>query len=144
MTGRVLLKRKLGRIGFATLRDGSGDLQVLVSRDQVGDALYDLWQHDIDLGDHISVTGEVITTRKGELSVAADSLTLTSKSLATAAGQAQGPDRPRGPDPGPLRRPDHPAGGPRHRLRPGHRGPQRPRLAGRSVASPRSRPRSCS
>lgn len=81
VTGRVLLKRKLGGIGFATLRDGSGDLQVLVSRRDVGPELFDLWRNDIDLGDHISVTGEVITTRTGELSVAATSLLLTSKSL---------------------------------------------------------------
>ena len=81
ITGRVLLKRKLGRIGFATLRDGSGDLQVLISRDGVGDELFDLWQHDIDLGDHIGVTGEVMATHKGELSVQATSLQLTSKSL---------------------------------------------------------------
>lgn len=81
VTGRVLLKRKLGRIGFATLRDGSGDLQVLVARDAVDAATFDLWQHDIDLGDHVSVTGEVITSKRGELSVAASSLILTSKSL---------------------------------------------------------------
>ena len=81
VAGRVLLKRKLGRIGFATLRDGSGDLQVLVSRDAVSQAEFDLWGHDIDLGDHVSVTGEVITTTKGELSVAASALMLTSKSL---------------------------------------------------------------
>ena len=77
----MLLKRKLGGIGFATLRDGSGDLQVLISRDGVGDELFDLWQHDIDLGDHIGVTGEVMATHKGELSVQATSLQLTSKSL---------------------------------------------------------------
>ena len=65
VVGRVLLKRKLGGVGFATLRDGSGDLQVLVSRRAVGDDLFDLWQHDIDLGDHVGVTGEVMTTRRG-------------------------------------------------------------------------------
>ncbi len=81
ITGRVLLKRKMGGIGFATLRDGSGDLQVLVSRDRVGDEVFDLWRHDIDLGDHIGVTGEVMATHKGELSVQATSLQLTSKSL---------------------------------------------------------------
>lgn len=81
VTGRVLLKRKLGRIGFATLRDGSGDLQILVARDAVDGAAFDLWQHDVDLGDHVGVTGEVITTRAGELTVAATSLVLTSKAL---------------------------------------------------------------
>jgi len=81
VVGRVLLKRKLGGVGFATLRDGSGDLQVLVSRRAVGNELFDLWQHDIDLGDHVGITGEVMTTRRGELSVQASSLQLTSKSL---------------------------------------------------------------
>ena len=81
ITGRVLLKRKLGRLGFATLRDGTGDLQVLVALDRVGQQSYQLWQHDIDLGDQVGVTGEVITTKHGELSVFADSLQLTSKSL---------------------------------------------------------------
>lgn len=81
VTGRVLLKRRLGRIGFATLRDGSADLQVLVARDAVGDPTFQLWQHDIDLGDHVGVTGEVMTTRTGELTVAATSLLVTSKSL---------------------------------------------------------------
>jgi lysyl-tRNA synthetase, class II len=81
ITGRVMLKRKLGRLGFATMRDGSGDLQVLVALDRVGPAAYDLWQHDMDLGDQIGVTGEVITTKRGELSVAADSLQVTSKSI---------------------------------------------------------------
>jgi lysyl-tRNA synthetase class 2 len=101
IAGRVLLKRKLGRIGFATLRDGSGDLQVLVSREAVGTELFDLWQHDIDLGDHVSVTGEVITTRNGELSVSATSLILTSNSLRPP------PDKHKGltdPATGPRRR----------------------------------------
>lgn len=81
VTGRVLLKRKLGGIGFATLRDGSGDLQVLVAADRVGPATFDLWKRDVDLGDHVGVTGEVITSRTGELSVDATTLALTSKSL---------------------------------------------------------------
>ena len=41
----------------------------------------DLWRHDIDLGDHVGVTGEVVTTKRGELSVRAESLQITSKSL---------------------------------------------------------------
>ncbi|MDN5771021.1 MAG: bifunctional lysylphosphatidylglycerol synthetase/lysine--tRNA ligase LysX, partial [Microlunatus sp.] len=81
VTGRILLKRKMGGVGFATLRDGSGDLQVLVSRDGVSEEVYDLWRHDLDLGDHIGVTGELMTTHTGELSVQATSLQLTSKSL---------------------------------------------------------------
>ncbi|WP_344806424.1 bifunctional lysylphosphatidylglycerol synthetase/lysine--tRNA ligase LysX [Microlunatus ginsengisoli] len=81
VTGRVMLKRKLGKLGFGTLRDGSGDLQVMIEQDRVEQPTYDLWLHDIDLGDHVGVTGEVITTRRGELSIAVDALQLNSKSL---------------------------------------------------------------
>lgn len=81
VTGRVLLKRKHGGLGFGTLRDGTGDLQVLVTKDRVSKEVYDLWLHDVDLGDHVGVTGEVITSRTGELTVDAESLQITSKSL---------------------------------------------------------------
>ncbi|NMO50087.1 bifunctional lysylphosphatidylglycerol synthetase/lysine--tRNA ligase LysX [Actinoplanes sp. TBRC 11911] len=81
VAGRVLLKRDMGKLGFATLRDGSGDLQIMVACDSVPPETYDLWRHDVDLGDHVGVTGEVVTTRRGELSVAATELRITSKSL---------------------------------------------------------------
>jgi lysyl-tRNA synthetase class 2 len=81
VTGRVLLKRRMGGLGFATLRDGSGDLQVMVdARHLVADDL-ELWKGAVDLGDHLAVTGELVTTTKGELSVRAESLQLASKSL---------------------------------------------------------------
>ncbi|WP_250031326.1 bifunctional lysylphosphatidylglycerol synthetase/lysine--tRNA ligase LysX [Paractinoplanes maris] len=81
VVGRVLLKRDLGRLGFATLRDGSGDLQIMVAADEVPAETSALWHDDVDLGDHVGVTGEVMTTRKGELTVAASLLRITSKSL---------------------------------------------------------------
>ncbi len=76
-----MLKRDGGKLCFATLRDGSGDLQVMLSLAEVGEEQLDLWKRIIDLGDHVSVTGEVITSRKGELSVSATSWVLTAKSL---------------------------------------------------------------
>ncbi|GEK22399.1 bifunctional lysylphosphatidylglycerol synthetase/lysine--tRNA ligase LysX [Cellulomonas xylanilytica] len=81
VTGRLIRKRDGGRLGFGTLRDGSGDLQVMVGADVVSADDLELWRHDVDLGDHIGVTGEVVTTRRGELSVRAESLAITSKSL---------------------------------------------------------------
>jgi lysyl-tRNA synthetase class 2 len=81
VTGRIILKRDYGKLGFAKLRDGSGDLQIMVDADSLGTDQLDHWRHDIDLGDHVGVTGEVVTTRKGELSVRAESFRLTSKSL---------------------------------------------------------------
>ncbi|WP_456787834.1 bifunctional lysylphosphatidylglycerol synthetase/lysine--tRNA ligase LysX [Cellulomonas sp. P5_C5] len=81
VTGRLIRMRDGGKLGFGTLRDGSGDLQVMVGADLVSAADLELWRHDVDLGDHLGVTGEVVTTRRGELSVRAVSLQLTSKSL---------------------------------------------------------------
>jgi lysyl-tRNA synthetase, class II len=81
VTGRVMLNRPSGKLVFATIRDGTGDLQVMLSLDRIGaDALSD-WKRDVDLGDHVGVEGEVITSRRGELSVLADRFAITSKSL---------------------------------------------------------------
>ena len=81
VVGRLMLKRDLGGLGFASLRDWSGDLQVMVDLRDVGPEAHELWTRDIDLGDHVGVTGEVVTTRHGELTVRAEALRLTSKSL---------------------------------------------------------------
>jgi lysyl-tRNA synthetase class 2 len=76
-----MLKRDGGKLCFATLRDGTGDLQVMLSLAVVGGDVLESWKHDVDLGDHVSVTGEVITSRRGELSVMADRFVLAGKSL---------------------------------------------------------------
>ena len=81
VAGRIVLKRDSGKLCFATLRDGSGDVQAMLSLDRVGQESLDVWKREIDLGDHVAVTGEVISSRRGELSVLADTWTLASKSL---------------------------------------------------------------
>jgi lysyl-tRNA synthetase class 2 len=81
IAGRVMLSRIGGKLCFATLRDGTGDIQVMISLAGVGEDSLAAWKRDVDLGDHVGVTGEVITSRSGELSVLADSWTLTAKSL---------------------------------------------------------------
>jgi lysyl-tRNA synthetase class 2 len=86
VAGRIVLKRDSGKLCFATLRDGSGrdgtaDLQVMISLDRVGAESLDAWKRDIDLGDHVSVEGEVISSKRGELSVLAAEWTLVGKSL---------------------------------------------------------------
>ncbi|MCP2259672.1 lysyl-tRNA synthetase, class II [Streptoalloteichus tenebrarius] len=81
VAGRVVAHRELGRLAFAVLRDFDGELQVMLSADVLGaDALAD-WRAAVDLGDLVSVRGEVITTRRGELSVAATDWTMTAKCL---------------------------------------------------------------
>jgi len=82
LTGRIIFKRDTGKLCFATLREGDGtELQAMFSLDKVGQEVLDSWKSDIDLGDIVSVTGEIITSKRGELSILAQSWTLASKSL---------------------------------------------------------------
>ena len=82
VSGRVIFKRDTGKLCFATLREGDGtELQAMLSLDKVGQENLDLWKSEIDLGDIVSVTGEVITSKRGELSILAHSYQLAAKSL---------------------------------------------------------------
>ena len=87
VTGRVVFVRNTGKLCFATLQEGLslGDtgvrLQVMLSRDEVGEEALGAWKVDVDLGDFVAVTGRVISSRRGELSVLATAWTLASKAL---------------------------------------------------------------
>jgi lysyl-tRNA synthetase, class II len=81
VTGRVMLSRIGGKLCFATIRDGTGSLQVMLSLDRLGVESLAAWKRDVDLGDHIGVEGEVVTSRRGELSVMAERWQITSKCL---------------------------------------------------------------
>jgi lysyl-tRNA synthetase class 2 len=82
LTGRVIFKRDTGKLCFATLREGDGtELQAMLSLDKVGQEILDSWKSDIDLGDIVSVTGEIITSKRGELSILANSYAMAAKSL---------------------------------------------------------------
>ena len=82
LTGRVIFKRDTGKLCFATLREGDGtELQAMLSLDKVGQEVLDSWKSDIDLGDIVSVTGEIITSKRGELSILANNYAIAAKSL---------------------------------------------------------------
>ncbi|MEU5906329.1 lysine--tRNA ligase [Micromonospora sp. NPDC047527] len=82
VTGRVIFVRNTGKLCFATLRDGDGtELQAMLSLDRVGPERLEAWKRLVDLGDHVGVTGEVITSRRGELSVLAERWDMTAKAL---------------------------------------------------------------
>ena len=82
VAGRVIFARNSGKLCFATLQDGDGtSLQVMISLDKVGQESLDAWKADIDLGDIVYVHGNVISSRRGELSVLADSWQMAAKSL---------------------------------------------------------------
>jgi lysyl-tRNA synthetase, class II len=82
VAGRVIFARNSGKLCFATLQDGDGtSLQVMLSLDKVGREALDAWKADVDLGDIVYVHGNVISSRRGELSVLADSWRMASKAL---------------------------------------------------------------
>ena len=82
LVGRIIFKRDTGKLCFATLREGDGtEIQAMLSLDKVGQAQLDAWKSDVDLGDIVSVTGEIITSKRGELSLLANTWAMASKSL---------------------------------------------------------------
>jgi lysyl-tRNA synthetase class 2 len=82
VTGRVMFVRNTGKLCFATLREGDGtELQAMLSLDRVGAASLESWKRLVDLGDMVAVSGEVITSKRGELSVLADSWQMAAKAL---------------------------------------------------------------
>ena len=82
VAGRVMFARNAGKLCFATLQEGDGtQLQAMFSLDRVGEESLDAWKTDADLGDFVYVHGEVISSKRGELSVLADSWQIISKAL---------------------------------------------------------------
>jgi lysyl-tRNA synthetase class 2 len=80
VAGRVMARRRMGKMTFIDLMDGSGRLQASARRDQVGDVQYELLK-EIDIGDFLGVEGELFVTRTGETTVDVAAFTLLSKSL---------------------------------------------------------------
>ena len=82
VSGRVVLVRNTGKLCFATLQAGDGTrLQAMLSLAKVGQEALEDWKSLVDLGDHVFVEGEVISSRRGELSVMAQRWEMASKSL---------------------------------------------------------------
>ena len=94
IAGRLMLNRVSGKLCFATLRDWTGDLQVMVSLNDSGEENLAAWKSDVDLGDIIGVTGEVITSKRGELSVLAKDFAITSKCLVPLPDKHKGLNDP--------------------------------------------------
>jgi lysyl-tRNA synthetase class 2 len=79
VTGRVMTVRRHGKVAFADLADQSGRIQLFAQADRLGDRLDDF--AELDIGDWVGAWGEVVTTRRGELSVRIDGFELLTKSL---------------------------------------------------------------
>lgn len=81
VAGRVRALRDFGGLTFAVLQDGPATLQAMFSSDQLGAGEHRLLRSTVDLGDYLSVSGEVLTSRTGELSVLAGSWQMAAKCL---------------------------------------------------------------
>lgn len=81
ISGRVITKRLHGKAAFLDIQDKSGRIQVYLNQAQIGQEQFSIWEHALDVGDIVSVSGVLFITKVGELTIRADSLVLLSKSL---------------------------------------------------------------
>jgi lysyl-tRNA synthetase, class II len=82
LAGRVVFARNTGKLCFATLQSGDGErIQAMVSLDKVGEESLELYKELVDLGDHLFVEGEVITSKRGELSILVASWKMAAKTI---------------------------------------------------------------
>ena len=88
MAGRLVGRRDLGKLVFGVLQDGTGRIQLFVQAATLGDQMDPF--RSLDIGDWVGVGGEVVTTKRGELSVKVDEFVLLSKSLRPLPEKWQG------------------------------------------------------
>ena len=81
IAGRVMSKRKLGKISFIDLRDLEGHIQLCIKRDDLGEETYKFLHETIDIGDFIGVKGDIFTTGAGEKSLQVYEYTFLGKAL---------------------------------------------------------------
>lgn len=80
IAGRIMTKRGKGKAGFTHIQDMSGQIQVYVRKDEIGDEAYEIYK-TLDLGDVIGVTGVIFRTNVGELTISAKKVELMTKAL---------------------------------------------------------------
>ncbi|MDL5352810.1 lysine--tRNA ligase [Microbacterium sp. zg-YB36] len=82
VAGRVVFSRNTGKLCFASLQAGDGSrIQAMVSLAEVGEQSLQDWKDLVDLGDHVFVSGQVISSRRGELSIMVREWTIAAKAL---------------------------------------------------------------
>jgi lysyl-tRNA synthetase class 2 len=82
LAGRVMFQRNTGKLCFATLQSGTGArIQIMLSLDKVGESRLEEYKELVDLGDHVFVKGEVITSKRGELSILVDTWSMAAKTI---------------------------------------------------------------
>ncbi len=93
VAGRIVLQRKQGKLIFLTIKDWTGEVQIFIGKNQIGDEQWEL-ALCFDLGDLIGVDGEFKRTQTGELTIFASRLTFMSKSLETPPDKFKGVNDP--------------------------------------------------
>lgn len=79
--GRLMTKRDLGKIAFCVLRDGTGDIQLVLQEKETPEKTRELFKKYIDSGDFVGVEGEIIKTKTGEISILVKKIDIISKSI---------------------------------------------------------------
>ena len=80
IAGRIMVIRKMGKASFFQLMDSSGQIQIFIRRDDIGDASYSNFKL-LDIGDFIGIEGEVFKTKTGEISIKTTVMTILAKSI---------------------------------------------------------------
>ena len=81
VAGRVMLRRVMGKASFVTLQDVSGQIQCALTKSDLGDEQYQDFSQFWEMGDIVGVSGTLMRTNKGELSVHADNIVLLNKTM---------------------------------------------------------------
>jgi len=81
VAGRMMLRRVMGKASFITLQDSSGRIQCYLRSDDVGDSAYADFRELYDIGDIVGVSGTLMRTNRGELTVAAETIHMLTKAL---------------------------------------------------------------
>lgn len=82
VAGRIVFSRNTGKLCFASLQSGDGSrIQAMVSLAVVGEESLQRWKELVDLGDHVFVSGQVVSSRRGELSIMVEDWRIASKAL---------------------------------------------------------------
>ena len=81
VAGRLMSRRVMGKASFSHIRDGEGDIQIYVTRQDVGEDVYASYKKDYDIGDIVGVVGTVFRTQTGEVTIHATHLEMLTKSL---------------------------------------------------------------
>ena len=81
IAGRIVFLRKMGKLSFMRIRDIESSIQVSMQLDLVGEEAYKFMKSNIDIGDFIGVTGEMVTTQTGEKTLKTHEFTFLGKAL---------------------------------------------------------------